>query len=268
MRPLRIAEVTATFPPYFGGMGNACLAFSVGLVREGAEVEVYTSRYPDIPYEYPDGLTVHRLRPQFRYGNTPLILGLLRLKSVDVIHLHYPFYFGAEIIYMVSKLRKIPYAVTYQMDMVGTGLLRHMFALHKKLVLKRLMQGAASIYVSSIDYAVHSDLAGIGKIQEKILEVPLGVDIERFTPMAADGRIAERLGIRPADRVIMFVGQLDRPHYFKGVPVLLEAFSRLGRDNVKLVLIGDGDLRPEFPRLTSQKPSAWFCSKLRRAARA
>ena len=44
----------------------------------------------------------------------------------------------------------------------------------------------------------------------------------------------------------MFIGQLDQPHYFKGVPVLLQAFSGIGDPDVKLVIVGDGELRPAF----------------------
>lgn len=243
---MKIAEVVANFPPYFGGIGNSCLQFSLGLKKMGHDVEVWTSRYPDIPFDYPDGLKVKRLKHQFKYGNAPLLLGLFKLKDVDVIHIHYPFYFGAEIIYLVSKFRKIPYVLTYHMDMVGGGVLKHIFNLHKKLFLKMIMKGAQRIYVTSQDYADHSDLASIKAIQDRIVEVPLGVDIDRFKPQEPSQRVRTILKLKPSDRVVLFIGQLDSPHYFKGVPVLLKAFAKIKNDNAKLLLIGDGNLRPSF----------------------
>ena len=117
---MRVAEVVEP-APYFGGMGNACLRFSVGLLALGNEVEVYTAAVPGKEAADPDGLTVHRLRAQLRIGNAPLLLGLLRISDVDVIHLHYPFYFGAEMIYVLSTVRRIPYVVTYHMDTMGMG---------------------------------------------------------------------------------------------------------------------------------------------------
>lgn len=243
---MKIAEVVAVFPPYFAGMGNACLRYSEELVKLGHDVEVYTSNYPHTPYSYPDGLTVHRLQHQFKYGNAPLLLGLFRIKAVDLIHLHYPFYFGAEITYIVSKLRKIPYVVTYHMDIKGTGFLRHMFRLHKKLLFRTIMNGARQIYVGSSDFGLHSDLAYIKSIRDRIIEIPFGVDVERFKPLPPSLEIRTTLGLSPNDRVVMFIGQLDRPHYSKGIPVLLEAFSQIRQPGVKLVIVGGGDLQPSY----------------------
>lgn len=243
---MKIIEVVANFPPYFGGIGNSCLRFSEELIKRGHEVEVYTSRYPNEPYEYVPGLVVHRLPYQFRYGNAPLTIGLFKIRSADVIHLHYPYYFGAEIVYVLSKLRGIPYVVTYHMDMVGTGLLKHIFRLHRKLFLTRLLKGAERIYVSSLDYAQNSDLAGISEIQNRIVVVPFGVDVTKFLPSARDSKLQGSLGLSPSEKVVAFVGQLDRPHYFKGLSVLLEAFAGLEDQTVKLLVIGDGDMRVTY----------------------
>lgn len=243
---MKIAEVICVFPPYFAGMGNSCLSYSQELVKLGHEVEVYTSNYPNKPYKYPDGVKVHRLQHQFKYGNAPLLLGLFRINSVDIIHLHYPFYFGAEIVYIVSKVKKIPYVVTYHMDIVGSGFLRHVFRLHKRLLFKLIMNGASQIYVSSNDYGLHSDLGSIESVNDKIIEVPLGVDVARFRPIKPSSSIQKKLGLNSNDRIVMFVGQLDRPHYFKGVPVLLEAFSKIKHSDAKLVIVGGGDLQNSF----------------------
>jgi len=243
---MRITEVVSTFPPYFGGMGNACLRMSEELMNLGNQVVVYTSLYPKKDYQYPDGLKVNRLKYQLRHGNAMLTIGLFKIKDTDIIHLHYPNYFGAEIIYIVSKIRKIPYVVTYHMDMRGTGIKKYIFRLHKKLFLKLIMEGASRIYVSSSDYAKYSDLSEIKSIQKKINEVALGVDLYRFQPTTQDTDLRKKLHILANEQVIMFIGQLDKPHYFKGVPVLLDAFAKLNNEKVKLVLIGEGDLRKSF----------------------
>jgi glycosyltransferase involved in cell wall biosynthesis len=48
---------------------------------------------------------------------------------------------------------------------------------------------------------------------------------------------------------VLFVGALDRAHYFKGMPILLAALARLQQDpHVRLLVVGDGDLRPAYQR--------------------
>jgi len=245
---MRIAEVVAKFPPYFGGIGNSCLQYSLGLAELGHRVEVYTSGYGDDGRDDLSGLTVHRLKHQFQVGHAPLLLGLLTIRDVDVIHLHYPFYFGAELIYFVSKLRGIPYVLTYHTDLVGKGLYGYVFRIHKKIVRRCILEGASAIFVTSIDFSEHSELCEIESIQDRIVEVPLGVDTRRFVPMERSERVREILGIEQDGMVVMCVGQLDRQHYYKGIPVLLSAFARLECPGAKLVIIGDGDLRESFER--------------------
>ena len=106
-----------------------------------------------------------------------------------------------------------------------------------------IMNGATRIYVSSYDYAKYSDLAKIKTIQKRISEIPFGVDTKLFKPLRSSSTLRKKLGINANDRVVMFVGQLDRPHYFKGVPVLIEAFSKVNRPRTKLVIVGGGDLQ-------------------------
>ena len=109
---MRVAHVTATFPPHYTGTGMVCYYNALGLARLGHEVTVFTADYPPGDYTYPEEITVRRLLAMFRIGNAPLLPGLLGLKEFDIIHLHHPFIFGAELIWAVSKVRKIPYIIT------------------------------------------------------------------------------------------------------------------------------------------------------------
>jgi glycosyltransferase involved in cell wall biosynthesis len=44
----------------------------------------------------------------------------------------------------------------------------------------------------------------------------------------------------------LFVGGLDKPHYFKGVPKLLLAMTASALKDARLIIVGDGCLRPGF----------------------
>ena len=103
---MKIAHVTATFPPNFTGTGVVCYHNCLELGKLGHDVTVLTANYPKVEYEYPDILNVKRLDPLFRIGNGPFLPGLLKIKGFDIVHLHYPFFFGSEMIYLRSKFYK------------------------------------------------------------------------------------------------------------------------------------------------------------------
>ena len=93
---LRIAHLTATFPPYPGGAGNTCYRFATGQAERGHHVEVFTAPADGEPPD-PGEAVVHRIEPAVAIGNAPLIPSLARIEGFDVVHLHYPFIFGSEL---------------------------------------------------------------------------------------------------------------------------------------------------------------------------
>jgi len=234
---MKIAQVSATFPPYMAGTGNVCYYCSIELAKLGHEVTIFTSRYPDENYTYPDIITVKRFKPIFRIGNAPFIPQLLReIKDFDIVHLHYPFFFGGEIIYLLKKLKDLRYLITYHNDVILPGIL--------------ILRNAEKIIVASLDYAKNSDLWMIPDIREKIVEIPNGVDIDKFNPNIDGNEIRVSYNIEDKD-VILFVGALDKAHYFKGLEYLLHAFVKVNKNSV-LIVVGEGDLKKYYMNLAEK----------------
>lgn len=73
--------------------------------------------------------------------------------------------------------------------------------------------------------------------------IPMGVDLERFH--VSETEALARIG-REAPWTVGFLGRLEP---VKGLPVLVEAFSHLGRD-ARLVIVGDGPERLPIEALT------------------
>jgi glycosyltransferase involved in cell wall biosynthesis len=243
---MKIAEISSTFPPYMAGTGNVCFHNSVELANLGHEIDVYTSNYPKVPYKYPDKINVRRLRFLFRIGNAPFLPQLAMLKKYDVIHLHYPFFFGAEFLYLNSILRNSKYVLTYHNDVISNGFLGLFFKIHKYTLMKLILRKAEKIFVTSVDYSKNSFLSEIlAKDPDKIFELPNGVDIEKYNPNNDGSIIRKRLNIE-GKKIILFVGALDKPHFFKGVDILLESFKRINNSNYHLVIVGDGDLKLNY----------------------
>ncbi|HVW71513.1 MAG TPA: glycosyltransferase family 1 protein [Steroidobacteraceae bacterium] len=70
---------------------------------------------------------------------------------------------------------------------------------------------------------------------------PLGVDAEVFHPKRRDGGLRERLGLAPNARVLVYAGRFAGE---KNLPVLLQAFARLGSPYHLLMIGGDREARP------------------------
>ncbi len=246
---MRIAHVTATFPPHYTGTGMVCYHNAAGLVQLGHHVTVFTAKDAPDGYAYPEGMTVRHLPPLFRFGNAPFLPGLLRMEEFDVVHLHYPFYFGAEMVYLKSLVGGLRYVVTYHQDVLFAGALRFPERIHHRLVGRRILSRAGKVLATSWDYARASRLSELLRARPDAVGVlPNGVDTQRFHPGVDGSALRARYGIGPEDRIVLFIGALDRAHYFKGVGVLLEAVSRTPGKSVKLLVVGEGDLRPAYQK--------------------
>jgi glycosyltransferase involved in cell wall biosynthesis len=251
---MNIAHVSSTFPPYYGGTGAVCFHNALGAARAGHTVHVFTARTSARKsWQPPQGLCVHELHAPVRIGNAPFLPGLLSLGDVDLVHLHAPFPFGGELILLQRLLRKRPYVMTYHQDLIFDGLKEKLVKIHHQLIGQHILNQAAAILVTSLDYGRASRVGPLfERAPDKIVEMPNGVDPARFNPEVDGGEVRRNAGLAAADRVVLFVGALDRPHYFKGVDVLLRALSRIPDEHIKLVIVGDGDLRPVYMQLADE----------------
>jgi len=246
---MKIAEVTPVFPPYKAGMSNVAYYNAWALSTLGHDVTVFTTKYKNgISHsdEYP--FKVQRLGAWFKYGNAGILPQLFyKLPSYDIIHLHYPFFGGAEIIYFLDKIKDLNLIVTYHMDVFGTGLMSNFFQWHRNHVTPRMLDRADKIIVTSYDYAQNSALKDrLAAEPEKFIEIPIGVNQLLFKPRYRDKNIIEQYDLHNK-KIILFVGSLDKAHYFKGVNILIQAVKKLNaRDDFRVVIIGEGDLKNTY----------------------
>ena len=247
---MKIAQITATFPPYYGGTGSVCLGQSLYLSKMGQEVTVFTSSALKLEYEESvKGVDVRRLDPYFRIGNAPFLPQLRNLKDFDIVHLHYPFVFGAEWVKIAESRNKFPLIVNYHQDLQFTGILRFFQSIYDATVKARIINRAEKIFVPNLDYTVNTSLArSFNESPQRFVEIPNGVDTQRFSPGPRPDYLKKRYLI-DEDYVIVFVGALDKPHKFKGVEVLLKSFSRMEK-RARLVIVGDGNLRNSYELLS------------------
>jgi len=244
---MHIAHVVPTYPPYRGGVGHLAAEYATRLRARGHDVQIFTPRYRPTSG---DRDFVHRLGAPVRVGNAAFVPSLVtRLREFDLVHLHYPFFGGAEPVLLARWLRPDqPLVLSYHMDAIANGVRGALFRLHARLVLPRIVAGANRVLVSSTDYAAHSALAGVPNVLSRVEVHPYAVDTERFRP-GHEPALRERLQVAPDDVALIFVSRLDPAHHFKGLPVLLDALSRARPRTWRLIVVGDGSQRRGFERL-------------------
>lgn len=237
---MRIALVTPVYPPYRAGMAHVAFEEAVRLSARGHEVHVVTlSKHRSVVRDE-HGVTIHRLRADIPYGKAGWSWELwrwLREVPVDVVHLHAPF-FGCQEQIALWFPKTIPLVVTYHMDIMAHGFVKAVAAVSRAFFLPRLVRRADRIVVASRDYAAESWLKPfLKRLKSKLVEVPFGIDLVRFRPRAR----RTTNDVRCTN--VLFVGALDRHHYFKGLPQLTEALAGLREHDWRLTVVGDGDLR-------------------------
>ncbi len=249
VKPMRIAHVSATFPPYQGGTGNVCYHHARELARRGHTVHVFTAGLPGAAVEQGAGWVVQRLRPWVQVGNAPLLPGLVAaLRGFDLIHLHYPFIGGAELVCLAARRLRTPLLVSFHNDLIGTGARAWLFSLYQRCSARLVVRQAARLCAVSLDHYQASLLRReLRAGHPPVVELANGVDTQQFCPLPQSTLLRERYAIPPQVPLVLFVAALDRAHHFKGLERLLQAIA-LAPPDVWLLVVGDGELRAEYQR--------------------
>ena len=212
------------------------------------KVVVFTPKYRHATRQAPDlrsgdfhiktDYKVIRLKSWLKYGNGACLPQLLwMLKNYDIVHLHYPFFGSAEMVWLAKILRrrKFKLFIHYHMDVLGLPWWVKILSLPAYLIRNSLFKAADKITVASLDYIRHSQVKNYyNKHKDKFYELPFAVDTKKFFPL--ENKKQE------GDIELLFVGGLDKAHYFKGLEVLFKALNGLKQGKWRLNIVGSGDL--------------------------
>ena len=130
---------------------------------------------------------MHRIEPVAAIGNAPLIPRLAALSGFDLLHLHYPFIFGAELV-LAGRLRRgmrdAALLVHYKNRLVADGPRGALFGAYEHSVAPALIRAADRVCVLSRDHAASVPYLGraLRDTPERVVEMPNGVDVERSLP--------------------------------------------------------------------------------------
>ncbi len=250
---MRIAHVVSTFTPHVGGMGSVCYNEAKRLVEMGHDVTVFTLKYPGVVYDdakFP--FKVVRLKPLVRLGDAGLVPQILNhLKGFDLVHLHYPFYGGAEWL----AFSDIPLVITYHMDAQVGGVKGVIAKIYDSFWPRISFARAKKIIAVSAEHFKNTrfgaDFAG------KVAEIANGVDADIFYPHTAD---LDKLGLAnfKNKKIILFVGN---PLPIKRLDLLLNAVKSLNDSNLALVVVGGGYELEKYKELAKGLNNVYFAGQ-------
>jgi glycosyltransferase involved in cell wall biosynthesis len=264
---LDIAIVCHNFPPHVGGVEFVAYEQGRRLAERGHSVTVYTSEVESAPageaeLDLPPNLVVHRLPSWFRVTSMPFLRHLSQVANHQIVHLHLPFLFGAEIVGPLTRRRRVPLVVTFHSGNVGAPFdwirapgpttMGNFYIRHLAL---RCVGNAAAVCLLSDAQDRHPTTplrALLRKHPERRVVVPNGVDVERFRVPSADEarRAREALvaehGLPEDIPLAVWCGRLDAASLrYKRLDVALRAL-KLARTPFSLVVVGGGSLRERW----------------------
>ena len=247
---MKIAFIACAWPPYSGGIGNSA-----------NQISQLLSTQHEVVNFHPDNL-----KPWLKYGHGAFLPQLLwRLRHFDYIYLHYPFFGTAEVVWLFKLFFKRPKLIIhYHMDVKNLSLAAKLLSLPSRLILRSLLKSADLVVSASLDYIKSSQIKKYYlSYPEKFREIPFGVDLNKFCPGSLKSPTDNRAIAKAKeminyvndhflkkDRVdLLFVGGLDRAHYFKGVNILLNALAKTKFPNWRLKIVGSGDQQSDYEAL-------------------
>ncbi len=244
--------INTFYPPWRGGAETYVKNLAENLARMGHEVRVVAAHQPLSPREYfQDGVLVKRLKSVGMFYGVPIIPELLQyLVSIDadLIHVNFPNPLNAIMGAIASRIKKVPAVLTWHNDLPSvTKLAGSIVQIHDGLAAPIYLKYYDSIITTSNIY--HKKSKMLRKFHNKTRTIFNGVDCKRFNPDVYAEDIKVDLEIKDS-KVILFVAALTKWHRYKGLDILLEAFRLIRDMDIKLLIVGGGNLKSEYEAYT------------------
>ena len=255
---MRIAIVSDYYYPQLGGITEHVHGQATELTRRGHDVTLFTPRLTVTPSTAVEEalpprdfevVRIGRALPFYVNGSETLLSfmgpnGRVKLRRLlsdrhfDVVHIHNPI--GAFLPAAATVWSRAPATVGTLHSVVPDG-----------YRLLRAMRGPVQHILRRLDSRIAVSRAVVDSLSPSFPElpwdvIPNGVDTSFFSPDAPP------LGAAEGKRTIVFVGRFDPRN---GVRHMIGAFTLLReqRDDVRLVIVGDGPLRPIVERLVPDR---------------
>jgi len=257
---MKVLLVTPYFYPKTGGLENYAYNIAKRLVKRGFDITVLCSNHDrkkeNIKLELIDGLKIIRLKPSCIISNTPIRFSLFNTMSkiikenkFELVNAHTPVPFYADIGAMVCKIYKLPFVLTYHNDNIKNNFPMNVVAKTYNYSFNILTLKLSKYIITPSPYC-YNESPFLKLFKNKVFWIPPGVEIEKYDTKKSF-RLQNDFNISNDSKIVLFVGQMNKGHEHKGIYYLIKAFRKVKEEikNAYLVLVGSGDLIPEYKRL-------------------
>jgi phosphatidyl-myo-inositol alpha-mannosyltransferase len=247
----KIAIVSEYYYPLLGGITENVHHTALALAARGHDVTIVTSRVKNGHVNGNDpcheATRVVRIGHSFRIPSNGSIArgtiglhlwremrGFFMAEKFDIVHAHSPLVFTLPPISVIAA--PCPSIGTFHTYFEGSRVYEHFHGILQKQFLDRL-DAVTAVSQSCVD-----SLSRYFTLRDPRI-IPNGIDVNLFHPDA------ERLEKFDRSKLtLLFLGRFEKRN---GFPLMLEAFKRVRevRDDVRLVVVGDGALRSHYEGL-------------------
>ena len=237
---MKILMICPYFYPNSGGMENYAYNIAKGLVKKEHSITVLcATKEGQDKTETLDGIKIIRQKPDFIISNTPIKLNLyftisklLKNEKFDLVNAHTPVPFYADMANYASKKCRVPFVLTVHGLLKTKGLLGLLSLFYQTIFEKKRYNTSKKIIAASeyiAEYLKNKDISN-----KMLFTIPPSVNSSIFL---------RNPNILREMQNILFVGQLNKAHKFKGLNDLIEAIYILKNEgvNVKLNVVGNGN---------------------------
>lgn len=194
-------------------------------------------------------------------------LRLAREYKPEVIHAHSPFTCGL-VGCLVGSITGIP--VIYEMRGIWEDSHTSRYGMATTSIRYRAVRFLETVALKkanvcfAISEALKEEIISRGVSPDKVVIVPNGVDIRKFSPGPASDELVRSLNLE-GKTVFGYIGTF---FHYEGLDLLVEAFEALAPkfDSLNLMLVGDGELMPKLKELaskSSQRDRIIFTGRIR-----
>ena len=253
---MNILMVTPYFHPVVGGLENYSYNVAKRLVQKGHNITVIcSSRDNTDTHDTIDGIEISRLRPDFIASNTPVKLSLLfklsqhiRKHKPDLVSAHTPVVFYADAAAIASRLHHVPFSLTYHNDSCKDAFPANAIVDAHNHSVNLLTLKLSQLIITPSPHC-YNESRFLKRFKNKVVWIPPGVDTQKYEPKEST-KLQSTYGLPLQSKIVLFVGQISRAHAHKGIDYLIRSFRKVldHIENVYLVLVGKGDMIPEYKR--------------------
>lgn len=248
---MNILHVVPSFAPCFshGGVVNASYQIAKKQIEAGHNVSVYTTDNCDKRLKFEDNYNVdvdgikvyyfknlsNKFKNKFTIDTPASSLRYIKktIKNFDIIHIHEHRHSLAIAAHRYAKKNKIPYVLQAHGSVLPFFQKEKLKDIFDKLWGFDILHDASRVF--ALTEVEKEQYLKMGISNEKVEIVPLGINLNEYNDLPAEGRFKSKYNMSEDDKLILFLGRI---HEIKGLDLLINSFNNVKNDNAKLAIVG------------------------------